>query len=348
MRILYLGELEPHARSYQRYCALEDLGHEVTGISFVRPGHLPMGRGKLIPRAFSKLGRPLDSLGINRRLLDAVTSTRFDVIWVEKGLMLRPASLEKCKALQPQAVLASYSEDDMYARHNQSTYYRKGLKYYDIVFTTKSYNCNSNELPALGARRVVFVDKAYDKVTHRPMNLSTEDAKAFGSDVGFIGTFEQPRAAKLLLLAEAGFRVRVWGNGWNEWKGKHERLVVEGRPLHCDDYVMAICGTKINLCFLRKANRDLQTDRTVEIPACGAFMLAERTPEHLRLFTEDKEVALFDVRNDAELISKTGYYLAHDAAREQIAVAGRQRCIRGGYSHHDKLSFMLAECNHVS
>jgi spore maturation protein CgeB len=348
VRILYLGELEPHARSYQRFRALQDLGHEVTGISFVRPGDLPTGKGKLIPRIFGKLGRPLDPLGVNRRLIDAVASTRFDVIWVEKGLMLRQATLQKCKALQPRVVLASYSEDDMYARHNQSAYYRMGLKYYDVVFTTKSYNCNSNELPALGARRVVFVDKAYDKATHRPISVSTEDVKAFGSDVGFIGTFEESRAAKLLLLAEAGFRVRVWGNGWDKWKGKHERLVVEVRPLYCDDYVKAICATKINLCFLRKANRDLQTDRTMEIPACGGFMLAERTPEHLRLFTEGEEVAFFDVRNDAELISKSCYYLAHDAAREQIALAARQRCLRGGYSHHDRLTFMLAECTHES
>lgn len=348
MKILYLGELERYARSYQRFRVLQDLGHDVTGISIVRPGHLPVGRGRLIPRVLGKLGRPLDPIGVNRSLLDAVTSTRFDVIWVEKALMLRPATLEKCKAIQPRVVLASYTEDDMYARHNQSVYYRMGLKYYDVVFTTKSYNCHSNELPALGARRVVFVDKAYDKAAHRPISLSADAARDFGSDVGFIGTFEESRAAKLLLLAEAGFWVRVWGSGWNKWKGEQERLVVEGRPIFSDDYVRAICGTKINLCFLRKANRDLQTDRTMEIPACGAFMLAERTPEHLRLFTEGKEAAFFDIRDDTELIAKTAYYLAHDSEREQLSLAGRQRCLNSGYSHHDRLKFMLDECNHVS
>ena len=74
----------------------------------------------------------------------------------------------------------------------------------------------------------------------------------------------------------------------------HPNLVIENRPIYGEDYVKGLCATRINLCFLRKINRDLQTDRTMEIPACGAFMLAERTDEHLRLFAEGKEAAHFD------------------------------------------------------
>ena len=90
---------------------------------------------------------------------------------------------------------------------------------------------------------------------------------------------------------------------------------------------------------LIKQNRDLQTTRTFEIPACGAFMLAERTDEHLRLFEEGKEAAYFG--SEGELLDKVRYYLDHEGERKTIAAAGRKRCLDSGYSHHDRLKYML-------
>jgi spore maturation protein CgeB len=155
------------------------------------------------------------------------------------------------------------------------------------------------------------------------------------------------RGRKLLALARAGFSVRVWGNGWERMSDSHPRLRLERRPLFNDDYVRAICATKINLCFLRKANRDLQTDRTMEIPACGAFMLAERTAEHRRLFEEDREAVFFDIDDDRELIDKARRYLQDDAARRAVAAAARRRCEVSAYSHHDRVGGMLKECDAI-
>ena len=78
----------------------------------------------------------------------------------------------------------------------------------------------------------------------------------------------------------------------------------------------------------------------MEIPACGAFMLAERTREHLRLFEEGKEAAYFG--SNEELLEKVHYYLNHEDERSTIASAGRQRCLDGGYSHHERLKYMLS------
>ena len=125
--------------------------------------------------------------------------------------------------------------------------------------------------------------------------------------------------------------------------GKHQNLQVENKPIYNEDYAKALCATKINLCFLRKINRDLHTSRTMEIPACGGFMLAERTSEHQELFEENKEAVFFDNNNPKKLLEKVRYYLEHEEEREAIAKAGRKRCLKSGYSHHDRLAWMLKQ-----
>jgi spore maturation protein CgeB len=127
--------------------------------------------------------------------------------------------------------------------------------------------------------------------------------------------------------------------GWAKEFQPHSHLTIEPHELLGLDYARALNSFDINLCFLRKLNRDLQTTRSVEIPACGAFMLAERTDEHLALFEEGVEAEFFG--SDDEMIDKTRYYLAHAEARRRIAAAGLERCRRGRYSYHERLLDML-------
>jgi hypothetical protein len=116
-------------------------------------------------------------------------------------------------------------------------------------------------------------------------------------------------------------------------------LLVEARPVFNQDFIKVLNATRINLNFLRKINRDRHTSRSLEIPACQGFMLAERTDEHLQLFTEGKEAEFFDSRE--ELLQKVQYYLTHETERESIARAGLERCFKSGYSHRDRLKVVL-------
>ena len=86
--------------------------------------------------------------------------------------------------------------------------------------------------------------------------------------------------------------------------------------LYSDNYVKALQSFKISLCFLRKMNFDQQTTRSVEIPACGGFLMAERTNEHLSLFEENKEAVYFS--SNKELLEKCKFYLKNDTERKQI------------------------------
>jgi spore maturation protein CgeB len=101
----------------------------------------------------------------------------------------------------------------------------------------------------------------------------------------------------------------------------------------------ALQANKIALGLLHRANRDLHTSRSFEIPACGGFMLAERTAEHQEYFAEDREAVYFDTFD--ELMDKIRYYLRHDAARTRIAADGYRRCLHSGYRYVDRARELL-------
>ena len=117
------------------------------------------------------------------------------------------------------------------------------------------------------------------------------------------GPTKKYRGESLLFLARRGITVRVWGNGWEAMRSSHSNLIVERKAvvntLADLRYTKCVCATRINLGFLRKLNRDLHTDRSVEIPACGGFLLAERSADHQRLFAEDRGSGVFFVGRGA-------------------------------------------------
>jgi spore maturation protein CgeB len=337
-RILFIGDLNTYGRGYQRYRTLKEMGHDVVAFSHTKvsaPGRIESP--SLLYRIFWKLKIPIDTTRVNRKIHDTIRSSSFDVVWIEKGNMIWPWTLWDIKKQAAVTRLISFSEDDMYATHGHSLWYRAGLRYYDFVFTTKTYNLA--ELILFGARKTRLFLDSYDENVHKPMTLTESERERFSSDVSAIGAFEAERAESLTYLASHGIRVNVWGNGWGEMVNRHPNLVIKNEFLFGDDYSKAICATKINLNFLRKINRDEVTSRSVEIPACGGFMLGERTTRHLEFFEEGREAEYFG--SNEELLRKVRHYLGNNDAREKIAHAGRERCARSEYSMRAQLAKML-------
>jgi hypothetical protein len=290
-------------------------------------------------RFWRRLLGPRDLAGANLLILEAVRQTQPQILWVDKGLTISPETLSQARAMAPRLVRVSYSPDDMLNPRNQSRRYVASIPIYDLHVTTKSYNVA--ELSAAGAPRVLFVDNAYCPFTHRPLTVTPAEQELFGGPVGFVGTFEPERARTLLFLAEKGIAVKVWGSWPRKWRRRHPHLRVMGMPLYGDDYARTINSFDVNLAFLRKHNRDLQTTRSLEIPACGGFMLAERTAEHQRLFAEGLEADYFS--SQEELLEKIRYYLMNPGRRQAMAAAGRQRCLEAGYSNVHRLKSVLEQ-----
>ncbi len=332
LSILYVGEKAGTCQ--QRGRALEDLGHRIT---FIECGPPRSWLLRQLYRVGHHLSRPPDLVGSHRALQETLDRESFDVLWVDKGRSLRPDVLRAVRERAPKMRMLSYSPDDMTRPYHSSVRYRAALGLYDLVVTTKSYI--ADDLRAQGVRRILFVGNAYDPNVHRPLVLAQADLDRFGCDVGFVGTYENDRARHMLRLARAGVPVSIRGVGWRRFRERHPKLTILHETLGDDEYPVAINATRINLGFLRKGARDRQTTRSIEIPACGAFMLAERTDEHETLFEEGVEAAFF--AGFDELLEKCRYYLEHAAERQRIAAAGLERCQRSGYSNGDRLRHIL-------
>lgn len=337
LRIFYIGHLWQGSTALQRYLALSNLGY----VTF------PFDIEYYFPTKYRGLHTVVRKLGFGPRLWrmnnDIVARAKEfspNLIWVDKGLLIDPQILKNCKKLPSSPLLIHYSPDDMMNPDNQSRFYLRSIQLYDIHITTKTPNIE--ELKGLGANRVCFMDNAYCHAVHRPVPIADFDRKMYGGQIGFIGSYEEERSHSMLHIAKSGLQVHIWGPGWeNRNLVQHQNILIENRSLWREEYARVICSTEINLCFLRKVNRDTQTTRSIEIPACGGFMVAERTDEHLQLFKEDEEVVFFS--SDDELVEKLRYYIKHPEERLRIARAGRDRCLKSGYSNKNRLKVFFQE-----
>lgn len=321
-----------------RHWALEKISDE---IDVVNTRIKPISIWFRIAYRLFQYGLPIrlpDNSSANKKIKEFISKavkSPYDIVWIDKGVTINSKTLRYIRKLSPNAKIVSYSPDNMALRHNQSQNYLNCIPLYDIHFTTKSYILQ--DMQRLGARKTAFTNKHYEQTFHYPRNLSENEIQRLGGDVGFIGAWEKERCDSILYLAKNGIKVKVFGDKkWNDYKTENLEIAP---GIYSEDYSKALQAFKISLCFLRKMNSDTQTSRTMEIPACGGFMLAERTTEHLELFSENKEAVFFS--NDEELLEKCRYYLSNEEERKRIVEGGILRCKTSGYSNEESIKTML-------
>jgi hypothetical protein len=274
--------------------------------------------------------RPLNLGKFNRRLVAEARGFRPDLVLITKGPWVLPESLAEIKHCT-NALLANYATDDPFSAASGTSYLVAAIPFYDLYVCTK--RAIMEDVRRAGCREVTYVPFAYEPALHFPeAPARTEEAERFRSDVVFIGGADQDRVPyfEALLDGVPGLRLHLYGGYWKRYpRLRHcHRGLALGR-----DYRLALACTKIAPCLVRRSNRDGHVMRSFEVPACGAFMLAERTGEHLELFEEGTEAAYFG--SPEELVEKTRCYLARDTERAAMAAAalGKVRSRDDTYKH---------------
>jgi spore maturation protein CgeB len=180
---------------------------------------------------------------------------------------------------------------------------------------------------------------------HYPTRLSGLEQETWGSDVVYAGHMEPDvRVECLSRVVRAGLKCRIFG-GVTEWRSVLPRDVFQNvQPIfyaRSADYRRALCATKIGACFFSKWNRDQYTTRSWEIPACGVFLLSERTPAMQEFYCEGKEAEFFE--SPEEFIDKVQFYLRDEPARKRIAAAGYARVVASGNDIYSRMRQWLAD-----
>ncbi|MFN3405697.1 MAG: glycosyltransferase [Cytophagaceae bacterium] len=334
MKIFYAGTLSTKSNSFSRMQIFKQEGFDV----------IPFDFSQFIKRDFFgklqfRLGIGPDINKLNSRLVEKVKGSIPDLLWIDKGLYIQPSSLKKIKDSFPKAIIVHLNPDDPFGNNQEGfRLFKKSIPFYDVHFVSRPQNVN--EYKSFGAKTVFEYDRSFDPNIHRPIQLSETEKSKYHTKVGFVGTFAYARAESILFLIENGIPVSIYGDHWEKFKSfKKIQKYYKGKAVYGLEYAKVISGMEIALHFLRKENRDFQDSRTFEIPACGTFMIAERSYKHEEFFKEDEEAVFFD--NNEELLKKVSYYINHPEKREKIAKNALEKSLKAGYDHKNRLLDMI-------
>lgn len=339
LNILQLGPLR--GTCLDRANAFRRLGHSVHHLD--PRGLLPGSRW--VDRVTWRLGGACFAPIIANALPRELGGDRFDVCHVESGEWITAAVIEELRRYC--ARIVSYSIDDPLGGRDGARFrvYRCNLAHYDLCVVVRA--SNEAEARSRGARAVLRVFMSADEVTHAPRPITSADRVRWAAEVQFLGTWFPERGRIMLELIKRGVPLTIRGSNWHkapEWE--HLRPYCEEGELLGDDYAKAIQCAKVNIGLVSRGNRDLHTTRTMEIPALGALLCAERTSEHVALYEEGREALFWESPDECAAMCR--HALADDARREAIAAAGRTRLADNGHYNETVLQRILTRAMQVA
>jgi len=320
-RILYLGD--EWYGSCARACeyALRRLSCDV--LSLDPSTCVPLLR-RVSSRIALRFAHPWLMREYNDLILDAAREFQPDFLLAFKGNLVQAETLQ---ALRKQGIpLYNYYPDRVLME--AGTYLGQSLAEYDCFFDTKR-SWDGDAGSKVRVRERVFLPHGYDPEVHKPLPLTDRDRAQYGCDVSLIANWSITKEAALneLIAVYPEVDLRIWGRNWSHCKSAAIMKYVRSWAPTGHQYSRMVQAARINLGMMgvTPAARDETTTRTYEIPACGGFMLHERTGEIHDLFEEGREVECF--ASGQELAEKIRYYLAHPEQRAAIAAAGKKRCV---------------------
>jgi hypothetical protein len=231
-------------------------------------------------------------------------------------------------------IIANYSTDDPWNPSLRARWHLKALPHYDVIFTPR--RANIDDFRRHGCRDVHYLPFGYDeRYAHPP---ETEPRVDDASDVLFVGGADRDRAAFMSGFARPGVAVKLAGGYWERFAQFRQGALGLKSP---EALRRLTAAAKLNLCLVRRANRDGHVMRSLEIGAIGGCMLAEDTAEHRELLGPDGEAVVY-FASPADAAGKAAALLPAQDERRRMAARLQARIASGRHTYGDRLAAMLA------
>jgi spore maturation protein CgeB len=262
----------------------------------------------------------------------ATCSTAKPQILIATGMA--PLTESALRALrQLDIVCVNYSTDDPWNPAMRSRWHLGALPSYDIVFSTR--RSNLDDFRHLGCPRVHYLAFGYDETLFASPAQSAAHTRAH--DVLFVGGADTDRVAFMTEFTRYGPPVAMAGGYWQRYPAFRTHALGIKPP----EIIGALtAAAKLNLCLVRRANRDGHVMRSFEIAAAGGCMLAQDTDEHREIFGPDGEVVVY-FRDAKDAAQRANALLCDCSERKRLAADLHRRIAGGAHTYSDRLRTML-------
>ncbi|WKZ36490.1 MAG: glycosyltransferase [Anaerolineales bacterium] len=311
------------------------LGHQVQAFAYSSP-HAPFRMNNelilksYVPSALHSVLRPLaHRIGagwerdMNRRLVKTVYQYQPDLIFLLKGDLIQPETLEAIKSAN--RLLISWWVDNPLFYYKDYPQVAVQLKIINALFIFDYEDLEM--LKQKGVENIFYLPCAYDPEIYHPKKISAPHKKRFECEVAFIANY-YPERGEFLKYTQ-GLDVAVWGRGWKSFlkKNNFPPKVLRGKDLN-GEYVSAVYNTAYicpNVHHVQSRGGGLNM-RTFEIPGAGGFQLTDYIAGMEEHFEIGRELIVYESPEHFRELAE--YYLKHESERKAIAHRGYERVVR--------------------
>src|SRR4030043_201831 len=291
MKVLFSSNRNPLFETFTDYIEKSFKEHGCNTLFFENRDFILPGRIRERVKCLHKL----DLRRLNKKLFGIARNYRPDLFLEDGGWNILPDTIDAMQTLSIKTVLWI----------NDVPWRFEPIKivapHYDFVFSAGTEAIEI--LKAYNIKKLNWLPFACDPDFHKPVELSLEEKRRYGSDICFVGSGSPslyPGRRKILETL-TDFDLGIWGPGWGTGPVESPlKRFVGGGHVRPAEWIKIYSASKISICIHYhdpegKVLCYQAAPRVYEALACGALLIVDRQPDVLSLFKPVEVFLCFDI-----------------------------------------------------